>query len=179
MSINAIKAHRKNEELTLLIILLVSIIGIAITNLLPLQSSRYWLMSIVLYAFSGMAMSISRRKRDHVLKQANTSNLIDQALLWAGIIFAMLSVYIMIETGRINYEASGLILLLILGLGVFIDGITISWRYSLIGMLLMFAAVASAYISAYMWIVIGLILLLSFIGYLYEKHRYNKLLSNY
>lgn len=91
----------------------------------------------------------------------------------------MLSVYIMIETGRINYEASGLILLLILGLGVFIDGITISWRYSLIGMLLMFAAVASAYISAYMWIVIGLILLLSFIGYLYEKHRYNKLLSNY
>lgn len=176
MSVKAIKAHRKTEEWTLLAILIVSVVGIAITNILPLQSYHYWLLSLVLYAFAGMAMSLSKRRRDTVLKQANTSNLIDQTLLWAGITFAMLSVYIMVNTGRINYEAAGFILLLILGLGVFIDGINISWRYSLMGMFLMFSAVAAAYISAYMWFVIGLIIFLAFIGYLYEKYRYNKLL---
>ncbi len=72
MSLKAIKAHRKTEELTLLIILIISIIGIAITNLVPLQSYRYWLLSLVLYALSGMAMSLSKRKRDHSLKNVNT-----------------------------------------------------------------------------------------------------------
>jgi len=179
MQIKAIQAHRKTEEWTLLAILMVSIIGIAITNLTPLQSYRYWTFSLVFYALSGMVMSISKRKRDKTLEITNTSNLIDQSLLWAGVLFAILSVYILIEIGRINYEASGFILLLILGLGVFIDGINISWRYSLTGMYLMFSAVITAYITAYMWIVIGAIVLLAFIGYLYEKHHYKTLLNHY
>jgi hypothetical protein len=177
--LSAIKQHRKTEETTLLIVLIVSFIGIAVTNLNPVESYRYWLLTTVFYALAGMVISFSRRRRDKTLGLENPHRFIDQLLLWCGVFFAILSLYILVKIGRINYEAAGFVVLLVLGLGVFIDGIGFSWRFSMIGMLMMLAAVIAAYITAYMWLVLGIVILAAMLAFAIEHLNYRKLIKYY
>ncbi len=177
--VRAIRRHKKIEEWTLILVVVVSLIGVAITNFDPIESYRYWLLTAVFYALAGMVISVSKQRRDQVLKMPLTNRLIDQLILWCGVFFAVMSIYVIVKIGRINYEAAGFVVLLILGLGVFTDGIRFSWRFSMIGMLMMLSAVIAAYIVAYVWLILGGIVLAVVVAYWLEHLNYKVLLKRF
>jgi hypothetical protein len=84
----------------------------------------------------------------------------------------VLGVYLLLNTGRLNYESTGLIIELILGFSLFLDGRNLGWRYSLLGILVGCTAIVAAYVEEYIWVVVLVSLSLWVIIYYWEKRRH-------
>jgi hypothetical protein len=82
-------------------------------------------------------------------------------LHWAGLLVAVRLVYEMLHKGRLDNENTGLVILLLLALSVFIAGIHLGWRLCLVGGFLGAALVAATYLEEYVWVlvIIGLVVL--------------------
>lgn len=72
-------------------------------------------------------------------------------LHWLGGLVTVMIVYTFYHAGRITPQETGLIVLLILALTTFLDGIRINWQFSLAGVFLAVIAVCAAYIEEYIW----------------------------
>ena len=73
---------------------------------------------------------------------------------WSACVAAVLIVYSLVHTGRINNADAGLILLLILALTVFLNGAQVGRYFYLLGMLLGSMTVLMAYIEQYIWFIL-------------------------
>ena len=166
------REERTLEELVLLAVLGLIIGGVAITNISPSSSYHYWLGVTVLFAFASLVIGgvRSRRKGFPVLHVA-----LDQAVHWGATFGTVGAVFIMLRAGRLTYEATGLIILLLLGLAMFLDGYyQTGWRFSLLGVLMIVLALLAAWLSAYIWpiLIIGAIAWpLSLMIEIYLTHR--------
>ncbi|WP_456388249.1 hypothetical protein [Profundibacter sp.] len=87
---------------------------------------------------------------------------------------AVLGVFLLLKAGRLNYDNSALVLLLIIGLSTFLDGYRISWRFSLIGILVAGTAILAAFVEQFIWPVILLALILLVIAIFWERHRHRQ-----
>jgi hypothetical protein len=76
---------------------------------------------------------------------------IDQALHWSGGLSAAIIVYAYHASGRIFHEEAGLIVLLILALTSYLDGIRTGWRCIFTGLFLGLTAICIAYFDNYIW----------------------------
>jgi len=83
-------------------------------------------------------------------------------------------VYLLLQTGRLNYESTGLIIELILGLSLFLDGHNLGWRFCLLGTLVGITAIIAAYIEEYIWGILLISLCLSVMTYYWERYRRNR-----
>jgi len=169
---NLIHKQRYIEEIILLIVLLLSLLGMGITDFSPLESHRYWTLMIIVFAFASIGLGWSRNeyKEDHFKKL-----IIWQLIHWGATSITVSGIYLLLQTGRLNYESTGLIIELILGLSLFLDGRHLGWRVSLLGSLVGITAIIAAYIEEYIWVILLLSLCLSVITYYWEKHRRNSL----
>ena len=77
-----------------------------------------------------------------------------QIMHWSACVAAVLIVYSLVHTGRINNADAGLILLLILALTVFLNGAQVGRYFYLLGMLLGSMTVLMAYIEQYIWFIL-------------------------
>ena len=166
------REHRFIEEFVLALVLALVLIGIAITNISPAQSHRYWLVMIVLFAIAGLLIGAVRahHRNISILRVA-----LDQVVHWGATLVAVLVVYSMLGAGRLTYEATGLVILLLLGLAMFLDGYyRVGWRFSLLGVLVIAMALGAAYLSAYIWptLILGAVIWpLSIFVEIYLTHR--------
>lgn len=136
------------EDIILLILLVLCVAGMAITNFSPARSYRYWLVMTAVFWIGGMIIVWSK-KPEHRIR----SVFLVQTMHWFASAVAVVGVFILLDTGRLNYETTGLVLLLLLGLAVFLDGFRISWRLSLLGVMLGVSSIIAALIEQYIWIV--------------------------
>jgi hypothetical protein len=65
-------------------------------------------------------------------------------------------VYLMLHAGRLNNENTGLIILLLLALTVFVSGTHLGWRLCLVGVLLAVALVMATYLEEFTWLFVFL-----------------------
>ena len=129
------------EEIVLLIILILSLIGIGITDISPLESHRYWRVMIFLFAFASIALGWSREEyKGKIFREL----VIRQLIHWGATLIAVSGIYFLLQAGRLNYESAGLVIEIILGLSLFLDGRNLGWRYSLLGILVGITAVIAA-----------------------------------
>ncbi len=143
------RKHRLREELVLAGVLSLALLGIAITNISPASSYRYWLVIMGLFALAGMVLA---GLRSHQKGLSVSHVALDQLVHWGATFGAVLAVFIMLGAGRLTYEATGLMILLLLGLAMFLDGYyRAGWRFSLLGILIVILALAAAWLSAYIW----------------------------
>ena len=91
-------------------------------------------------------------------------------MLWLGLLLAVRLVYLLLHTGRLDNENTGLIILLLLALTTFFAGIHLGWRLCLVGGFLGAALVAATYLEEYVWIL--LILGLSVLAMVFILKRY-------
>ena len=136
------------EDIILLVLLALCLFGMAITNFSPARSYRYWLTMTAVFWIGGMVIVWSK-KPEHRIRAV----LLVQTVHWLATTIAVIGVFILLNTGRLNYETTGLVLLLVLGLAVFLDGYRISWRLSLLGVMLGVSSIIAALVEQYIWII--------------------------
>lgn len=160
---------RQIEAAILILTLLLSVIGIGITDYSPTNAYGYWLLMTVILAAAGTVISWINRASlpDQQMKKL----LMTQIIHWTATAATMLGIFLLLKTGRLNYESVGLVLLFTLGLSTFLDGYRIDWRFSLLGVLMFLSAVLAAYIEEFLWIIIIITVILIILIVLWERRK--------
>ena len=153
--------HRIAMEALFLGVVVLTVIGVALTNIAPAASYRYWLFTVGLFALAGVLTGNLRAREEH---RSLFHVTLEQTVHWAVTLLAVLIVHLMLLSGRLTYEATGLILMLLLGQAVALDGFhRTGWRFALLGLAIMAMALFAAWFAAYVWMVVvgGLLLWLA------------------
>lgn len=141
----------ETEEIIVSIIIFLAIIGVAITDYAPASSWAYWIFMVAVLCVS--AIVIEKTLVDK--KGASFTNLlVTQSIHWGVTLIAILVSFAFVKTGRMTYEGSGLVILLILALLTFLDGFHVGWRFYLAGIFLGLTAILTAYVEEFMWILV-------------------------
>ncbi len=153
--------HRIAMEALFLGVVVLTVIGVALTNIAPAASYRYWLFTVGLFALAGVLTGNLRAREEH---RSLFHVTLEQTVHWAVTLLAVLIVHLMLLSGRLTYEATGLILMLLLGQAVALDGFhRTGWRFALLGLAIMAMALFAAWFAAYVWMIVvgGLLLWLA------------------
>jgi hypothetical protein len=159
----AIKKSRRHRllgiyESVIIGLILLSIIGIGITDFSPADSYKYWVAMVPIFCGACLILEWSHARG----KGAKWSTMLRTQLLhWIGLLVAVRLVFEMLHKGRLDNENTGLVILLLLALSTFIAGIHLGWRLCLVGGFLGAALVAATYLEEYVWLllIIGLAVL--------------------
>jgi len=170
------KAHRNRslvaEEIALAIGFVLVLIGVGATNFAPDSSYRYWLWLTGLIALVGTAIGALKVHGDSSDWHDLTRLLTGQLVHWAGVFAAIACIYLLLQFGRLNYEGTGLITALVLGLATFLDGFyRVGWRFALLGISIVFTTVVAAYVEAYVWPLLFMVGVLWLVTFVWERHR--------
>ncbi len=156
------------ETIALVSALGLSMLGISITDYAPLQSYRYWGVMTLALAAAGIAIGWSRAKRASLpIRKTLTTQLVH----WLTTVIAISGVYLLLKAGRLNFENTGLVLLMTLGFSTFLDGYRISWRFSLIGVLMFVTGIAAAYVEEYLWVLLIITAAVATALFYWERHQ--------
>jgi hypothetical protein len=136
-------------ESILIMLILLAIIGIGITDFSPAESHRYWFAMVPVFAGACLILEWSRARGKG---QKWTTILRTQVLLWLGLLLAVRLAYLLLHTGRLDNENTGLIILLLLALTTFFAGIHLGWRLFIVGIFLGLALIGATYLEEFVWI---------------------------
>ena len=161
------------DEIIFFLILMLSIIGVAITDYAPAASWAYWIFMVAVLCVSALVIEKTLAQYKDC---SFTRLLLTQLVHWGATLLAIILSLVFVKTGRITYEGSGLVILLILALSTFLDGQHVGWRFYLAGIFLGITAVLTAYVEEFIWILIlvafvGLVVAVFIEKYLRAKHR--------
>ena len=159
----------KTDIIIFAALIILTLLGVALTNVSPSHAHKYWLAMILFFAIGAIATGWQRATEKGQKKQLITS----QLLHWGSTLVAVIVVYTFLHTGQIQNETVSLMILLILALSSFLDGFHVGWHFSVLGILLAISVVTISYIEEFMWVItiIAVILLaLSFFWNKYKKH---------
>jgi hypothetical protein len=138
-------------EIVIIVLIALSIIGIGITDFSPADSYKYWVAMVPIFCGACLILEWSR-VRGKGYKW--TTILRTQLLHWVGLLVAVRLVFEMLHKGRLDNENTGLVILLLLALSIFLAGIHLGWRLCLVGGFLGLALVAATYLEEYVWILV-------------------------
>lgn len=127
--------------------LLLSLLGIYIGYSYRHTSHDYWFIMMFLFTVIAIAPDFYQFKQDG----DNLKSFISRVLHWTGGLCAAIIVYAYHSSGRIFHEEAGLIVLLVLALTTYLDGIKTGWRCIFTGLFLGLVAICVAYFDSYIW----------------------------
>ena len=159
----------KTDTIIFSALILLTILGVALTNMSPAHAHKYWLAMILFFAMGAIATGWQRAAEKGQKKQLITS----QLLHWGSTLIAVVVVYTFIHTGQIQNETVSLMILLILALSSFLDGFHVGWHFSVLGILLAISVVTISYVDEFMWvitIIATILLTATFFWNKYKKH---------
>ena len=149
--VNASKRKPYFEEAGLILMIILSLVGVGVTDFSPDDGYWYWMIMILVFGVIAVITGFVEAKKgdQHLVKKI----LVVQVIHWLGSMLTVMGVFLLLNAGRLDYENSGLVILLILALTTFLDGIRLGWRFSMAGIFLGITAVIAAYIEEFMWII--------------------------
>jgi hypothetical protein len=165
--------HQLNtDEIIFIILIVLSLIGVGITDISPKDSSWYWFAMVLIFGGTCMVTEWSRAQEKGY---SWTSLFLTQVLHWGSLFVSVQIVFLLLDTGRLDNENTGLIILLMLGLVTFLAGIHIGWRFCLVGIFLGFAVLASAFLEQlkFMWVMLLIGIVLIIFTFFWARHTAN------
>jgi len=156
-------------------LVLLSTIGIGVTNFTPTYGLWYWIAMAPIFALACIFFQWIRTSAD---SQSRTTLIRNQVLHWVGLLLAMHLVFLLHSTGRMNNADTGLIALLVLAVATFLAGIYTDWRFCLVGILLGGAVAGAAYVQEYFWIMLIPVTIAFIGGGLWVNHYIRRLRSS-
>lgn len=160
----------KPDLVIFLILIIMTLIGVAVTNVAPKDAHGYWL--IMTGVFAASAIFSGWRYTDDHKQKAKLVGL--QILHWSSTLVAVLVVYAFLHTGQVSFETVSLMIVLVLALSSFLDGLQIGWHYSVLGVLLAVTAITISYVEEYVWVLllvaVALLTLSLLFNYLRKSH---------
>ncbi|MEC4748429.1 hypothetical protein [Methylomicrobium sp. Wu6] len=125
-------------------LLALSLLGAYITHNAQKNCHYYWLFMLLILGLASIAPIYLQTPSDR-------KSLQNRLLHWAGCVFATVVIYAYHNAGRLYHEETGLLILLVLAIGAYTDGLKNSFRFTLIGIFLGLVAISAAYVDAYLW----------------------------
>ena len=162
-------------EIIPIVLILLSIIGIGITDFSPGGSHRYWFAMVPVFAGACLILEWSRARGKG---QKWTTILRTQLLLWLGLLLAVRLAYLLLHTGRLDNENTGLIILLLLALTTFFAGIHLGWRLFIVGIFLGLALIGATYLEEFVWMFLIIAIVVIAIFLLLKRFAGNKMGKN-
>lgn len=125
-------------------LLALSLLGAYITRYAQDGCHYYWLLMLfVIGSAATVPLYLSDRQRRETL---------DKRLLhWAGCVFATIAIYAYHNAGRLYHEETGLLILLVIAVGAYSDGLKHDLRLTLLGVFLGLIALSAVYVDGYLW----------------------------
>ena len=162
-------------EIILIVLILLSMIGIGITDFSPADSRLYWLAMVPVFAAACLILEWSRARGKG---QKWITIVRTQLLIWFGLLLAVLLVFLLLHTGRLDNENTGLIILLLLALTTFFAGIHLGWRLFIVGIFLGVALIGAAYLEEFVWMFLIIALVVVAIVLLLKRYAGTKMGKN-
>ncbi len=156
------------ESMALMAAFILSVIGIGITDFHPMVSYRYWGAMTLILATVGIVLGWVHQKK---LNLPVRELFITQIVHWGATMAAIGGIFFLLKAGRLNYENTGLVVLVTLALATFLDGYRFSWSFSALGIMMFISAVVGAYIEQYAWVVLIAIICTAVAIIILEKYR--------
>lgn len=130
------------EEVVIILMVVLSLVGIAVMRFSPTEGYWYWVVITLVFGVCAMLIGfVQTRQGRHVIRDI----WVEQSLLWFGVVLALCGSLLLLNFDRLDDQNTGLVILLILSLATYIDGIRIGWRFSLVGNFLGLSAVSIAF----------------------------------
>ena len=137
------------QEWVVAVLIVLSIIGVGVTDFAPAVSHWYWLAMVPLFGGACLLIEWDRAKGKGLPPGVIIRN---QGFVWISLLVAVQLVYLLLHAGRLDNENTGLIILLMLSLTVFGSGIYLGWRLCVVGILLGVALVLATYLEEFIWL---------------------------
>ncbi|MGZ8191328.1 MAG: hypothetical protein ACXWTS_08870 [Methylococcaceae bacterium] len=137
------------EEIVLVLMLILSLLGVWITDFSPVDGYGYWM--ILVFIFALFAIAIAWLQSKHVIRDFKEI-LREQSLHWFTSLLVVEGMYSLQRAGHFNEADAGLVVMMILAQSTILDGVRIGWRFSLVGIFLGVSAIIAAYTKHFFWI---------------------------
>jgi hypothetical protein len=162
-------SHRQMKFYKILfaLLILLALGGVGLTDFSPARSHLYWLSLVPVFAgacllLEWMGLRGKGLKWTHVLRV--------QLLLWLSLAVGVLLVYMLLHSGRLNNESTGLIILLMLAMTTFAAGVQLGPLVMLLGCFLALELVLTAYVKSYVWLImIGVAVMIAVLFYVFGR----------
>ncbi|MDD5579970.1 MAG: hypothetical protein PHY16_11915 [Methylobacter sp.] len=145
------------EEALLTLLLILSLVGIGITDFSPADGYGYWI--IMVFVFALFSIIIGWRQSKH--RSVDFKKILrEQSIHWSTSLLIVGGAFLIQKSGRIESDDIGLVILLILSLSTILDGLRVGWRFSVVGIFLGVSAVIAVYTEHFLWIELLIALLI-------------------
>ncbi len=150
---------------------ILSVIGIGITNFRPEMSYRYWGAMTFILASAAIVLGWAKQQREG---QPVKEMLFTQLVHWVATLAAVAAMFMLLHAGRLNYENTGLVVLVTLALATFLDGYRVSWGFSALGIMMFIAAMIGAYIEQYVLVILVVVVCTAVVIIILERAGFKK-----
>ena len=163
------------EEVILIIIIVLCLLGIAVTDFSPQDAFVYWMSMIFVFGICAITAGWFNAKLIHDPEEEGhkiRELFKDQFFHWLGALVAVGCLFSFVEAERIDQETTSLMVLLILALTTYLDGIRIGWRFSVAGIYLGLTAVAANFLETFLpWLIVLAVLIIGVTIYFEKRKR--------
>ncbi len=162
----------KLEKYVFITLILLTLGGVTLTNVSPEDAHFLWFAMNPIFAIaaiiSGWPHINEQNTRKHLL--------LTQLYHWGSNLMAIVIIYGFLHAGQLQFESAGLMILLVLALSAFLDGIHVGWHFSALGVLLAVIAVTVSFVEEFIWVIAVISLLFVWITF-YLSERKTKALK--
>lgn len=148
--------HFGLEEIVFIILVILSLLGIAITDYSPHDGYGFWL--IMVFVFGALSIFVSWLQAKHGTQDFGEI-VTAQVMHWLHTLIIVGAAFLLNKSGQLTDTGASLVILLILALSTMLDGYRIGWQFRLLGFFLASCSIIVAYFEHYIWACSGLGLL--------------------
>lgn len=153
------------EEAILILLLIFSLIGTAISDYSPDDGYGYWLGMVVVFAIFAIIIAwLQSKHKDGEFKEIVK----EQCLHWLTTMLVVAGAFLLRNAGQLSAESASLVILLLLCLATILDGLRIGWRFSLVGLFLGSASIIRGYYEPFLAIDIIIAVIIVIASFLWE-----------
>lgn len=132
-------------------IMFLALLGVGITSSQGANADAYWRYMLILMA---LATTLWGEWRSRRLGATQGSRLLyQQMILWGAALVSMAVIYLLLGQGRLTYGTTGLLVLLVLAFATFVDGMLVSWKLYVVGLLLFLTLLLTTLVERYLWLI--------------------------
>ena len=147
---SSLKRRIEVSEIAMVFLLLLSAMGIGVTDWQPEWGFNYWLSMAPIFGVTCLATGWSAARSQG---QSPSRVIVSQVLHWLGLAAALWIMFLFsMETGRINNADMGLVSLVLLALATFLVGVHVDWRFCIVGVVLGCTALLVAVVEQFLWL---------------------------
>jgi nitrogen fixation-related uncharacterized protein len=151
------------------VLILLSFVGVLLTNFMSTVAWKYWNISIPIFALLCIGLNwADNQSRPYALKL-----LFQEVLHWSGILLTIYLVSVFVHYGLISNIDAGLFVLTLLALGTFMAGIYLNKTFYIISFIQALFVFSTIFFIKYL-ILISIILIVVFLVLLFWRARHTQ-----